>query len=200
MISGRWADKKQSTCVHFPKSVGSLLVKIILAGPCGIGKSTVARHVDASVLKNIIHLDVDMIREQSYKKYKGQPSPCSLHSLDLKKCLESTLDLYSTGFILDIGGTTIFRNEANNEERIKQIGWIKENYGAFVIVLIAEKCALYQRFQAAKAGRTIDEFEQVWEEWQTIEEPNWKRCEDYRIDSTSLSVVKTVELIQDHLF
>jgi shikimate kinase len=166
------------------ESRGSFLVKLIFAGPCGVGKSTIARLIEAQ-FENIKYLDLDTIRAQSYEKYKGQLSPCSLHSLDLKKCLESTLNLYSTGFILDIGGTTIFRHKANNEERIEQIGWIKENYGAFVVVLVADKSILYQRFQSAKAGRTMDEFEEVWEYWQMIEEQNWKRCEDCRIDTTS---------------
>lgn len=159
-------------------------MKLILAGPCGVGKSRIAKLIEAQ-FENVKYLDLDTIRGQRNEEYKNQLSPCSLRYLDLKKCLEPMLDLYSKGFILDIGGDTVFRHNVNNEERIAQISRIKKNYSASVIVLVADKDVLCQRFQSSEKKGTVDKFEQVWEDWQTIGEPNWKRCEDCRVDTTS---------------
>ncbi|MEZ4513544.1 MAG: hypothetical protein R3C62_16885 [Chloroflexota bacterium] len=108
----------------------------ILTGPCGVGKSTIADLMASSY--EITHLEFDKIRLNDAKKRKGIVSPCSISFLDLERCLKEALTQYAQGFVLDVGGDSVFRQDKNNDERLQQMLWLKSFFGAQVVVLFAQ--------------------------------------------------------------
>lgn len=123
------------------------------------------------------------------EKRGGQISPCSVSKLNLKECLVPVLKANPAGFVLDIGGDTVFRKNADNEARLEQVRWLKHNFGAMVVTLTAERDVLRERFLGSK-NRRPDKFDEVWESWKAIGEPYWDRCSDFVIDTTSLPLSK----------
>ena len=156
------------------------LVRVLLTGPCGVGKTAMARLL-SSETEGIVHIELDRIKES----VRVHPSPCSLKYLNLDECLSLILDNSSSSFILDIGGDSIFRSGVDNEDRLRQVQQAKVKYGMAVVVLKAEKDVLLARFTSSK-NRTAGEFADVWYNWRSIEEPYWDRCADCIIDTTSL--------------
>ena len=152
-------------------------MRMIIVGPCGIGKSTIAKLI--AYHKKIECLDLDEL------KLTGQVNrlPCSISYLNLKECLKDILDRQSHGFVLDIGGGTVFRKDRDNTERLQQVLWLKQAYEAKIIVLFAQQQTVQRRFLSVKS-RKIDEFTKVWEAWLKIEKPFWQQCADHFIDTT----------------
>ncbi len=156
-------------------------MKYIIGGLCGIGKSTVSRLI--SDRYEIVHLDLDEIRAKDMERRRGRISPCSIGQLNLEKCLKDILDSCGKGFVLDIGGDSIFREGKDNQERLAQVLWLKSTYHAKVIVLFAENKEARQRFITTK-NREVGEFPEIWKAWKEIEKPYWLRCSDRFIDTT----------------
>jgi hypothetical protein len=165
-------------------------MNVVVAGPCGVGKSTIAESFAQSV--GIVYLDFDELRAIDMEERKGAFSPCSVSKLHLKECLPAKLDKISSSFILDFGGDTVFRDLVNNEDRLDQILWLKENYSVKIILFITTKENLSQRFVASKKNRDLTEFERLWLDWQNIAELYWRRCADLIVDTTTLSIDDTV--------
>ena len=164
----------------------------ILGGPCGVGKSTNAKLL--SEYYGIVNLDFDTIRLDNMKKRRGERSPCSISFLDLEDCLKNILNSCQQGFVLDIGGSSIFRKDKDNQKRLDQILWLKGTFDAKVIVLFAKKSVVRQRFLATK-NRKVDEFGTIWQAWKKIEKPYWQRCTDNFINTTGLAPKNILQLI-----
>ena len=85
-------------------------MKVVLVGPCSVGKSTVAKLLANRA--NIVCLDFDEIGIQDMQKRKGQVSPFSSSRLNFMQSIPTIiLNTTSTGFVLDIGGDTVFRKK-----------------------------------------------------------------------------------------
>lgn len=157
-------------------------VRILLAGPCGIGKSTLGSKI--ALAKGIDHLDLDEIKnsltgEQNYW--------CGVGKLNLDKCLPFVLDNRNDGFVLDFGGDNVFRPNADNDERLLQMKRAKIKYGFEIVVLMADEEVAFKRFMSCKE-RTPDSFPYVWEGWILVGEPYWLKCADYIFDTTNLVI------------
>jgi RNase adaptor protein for sRNA GlmZ degradation len=161
------------------------MVNVVISGPCGIGKSTVAKSF--AYRMKMAYLDFDELRSTDLDQRRSGISPCSVSALNLKECLSSKLDVLHLCFVLDIGGDTIFRPRANNEERLKQVFWLKTTYLTQIVILTATHDILLKRFTTCKNRKEI-EFDKVWEEWLTIGKQYWYRCADFLIDTTYLTV------------
>ena len=159
--------------------------RYLIAGPCGIGKTTLGKLLSQKL--NIRFIDHDEMKG----RVNLSPSPCSASRLRLDDCLREILDLegHPNAFVFAIGGDSIFRPSADNNDRLVQLLHAKEKYGFIVSVLTAEKNILKHRFLQIK-GRKEHEFPEIWENWKNVEEPNWEKCAD--------CFVETSELILNH--
>lgn len=179
-------------------------MNIILAGPCGAGKSTTAQSYASRT--SMAFLDFDEHRSVEMSKGSlGYYSPCSVSHLNLKECLSSKLDTIPTNFILDIGGDTVFRPGVDNRDRRAQIEWVKTNYSARVVLLIITRDVLYRRFSNSKnrnlrdTADLLERFNVLWNDWLTIGLPNWNDCADLIIDVSSLSIKDAISQIEEGL-
>jgi shikimate kinase len=169
-------------------------MKVVLVGPCGVGKSTVAKCLANRV--KIPHLDFDEIGIQDMHKRKGGISPFSVSRLNFRQSIPTIIpDAISTSFVLDIGGDTVFRKKADNKERLSQVFWLKETYNCHIIVLTANKEVLHGRFVPAK-NREQSEFDEIWQNWIDVAEPYWKKCGDTFIDTSYLTVTDIMGQIE----
>lgn len=168
-------------------------MRIVVAGPCGVGKSTVAKLLADQW--GVKYLSLDEIRSDDMRKRAGQISPCSVSKLDLKECLGPILNAHSEKFVLDLGGDSVFRKGKDNEERLEQVFWLKRTYEAQVVVLTSQKDVLSWRFLSTK-NRAIDEFDEIWQAWILVEEPCWQRCADRFVDTTNLTPENVVRLME----
>ena len=170
-------------------------MNIVIAGPCGVGKSTIAQSFAQKT--GLVFLDFDELRAVEMSRKKEGFSPCSVSKLNLKECLPSLLNTISTGFVLDIGGDTVFRPNANNDDRRDQVLWLKKTYSAQIVVLTAEREILYQRFTASK-NRGTREFDVLWIDWESMGEPYWLSCADLIVDTTHQSISDTLKQIEEN--
>ena len=143
----------------------------------------------------MVFLDFDDLRAAEMGRKKEGFSPCSISKLNLKECLPSILDTLSIGFVLDIGGDTVFRTNANNDDRRDQVLWLKETYSAQIVVLTAEREILLQRFTSSK-NRDINEFDPLWRGWKSIGASYWCSCADLIVDTTYQSIGDTILQIE----
>jgi hypothetical protein len=171
-------------------------VNIVIAGPCGVGKSKVAKSFAHQTRKK--YLDFDELGIADMVKRKVGISPFSSSRLNLKQCLPPILDTISIGFVLDIGGDTVFRPRADNDDRLMQILWLKKTYSAQIVVLTARKDILFERFIASK-NRNASEFDETWMDWVTVGKPYWQRCVDLLVDTSLLATDDTSRQIEEML-
>ena len=160
-------------------------MNVVLVGPCGVGKSTVGKCV--ADLANLEYIDFDA--EGRLDGVVEKP-PFSKYFLDFKRSLPIVIKNSTTGFVLDIGGDNVFNRNANNDERLDQVLWVKNEYNVQFVVLTATKDILKKRFFSSK-GRSEngpDNFDKLWEEWSDIIKPYWEKCGDIFIDTSSLTV------------
>ncbi len=163
-------------------------MNLIMAGPCGVGKSAVSKLLSDRL--SMMYLDFDEIGTIDMKTRKGSVSPCSVSKLNLMECLQPHLDKITVDFIMDLGGDSIFRPHADNENRLEQIYWLKKAYSCRLIVLVAQEDTLRHRFLCSKGrdnGKN-DNFDDLWVNWLIIAEPYWQKCLDLLIDTSSLTV------------
>jgi shikimate kinase len=172
-------------------------MKVIFVGPCGVGKSTVAKSFANRA--NIMCLDFDEIGILDMQKRKGQISPFSSSRLNLMQSIPTLIsNPTSTEFVLDIGGGTVFLENADNNERLTQVLWLKETYTSPVVVLSATKDILLRRFVSTKK-RSESEFGEIWKNWVDIAEPYWQKCGDIFIDTSFLTIDETIGQIETNL-
>jgi shikimate kinase len=168
-------------------------MKVVIVGPCGVGKSTAAKLLASRA--NIAYLDFDEIGIQDMQKRKGQISPFSASKLNFMQSLPA---ITVARFVLDIGGDTVFRKDADNNERLAQVILLKETYSTLIVVLTAKKDILQRRFFSTK-NRGENEFDEIWQNWTEIAEPHWKKCGDVFIDTSFLTVDEIIGQIEASL-
>jgi len=167
----------------------------VIAGPCGVGKSAVAQALARRVSKML--LDFDALGLEDMKKHPGVISPFSVSRLNLEESLSPILMDLSGEFVLDLGGDNVFRNRVDNEDRRKQVEWLKQAYAPIVIiVLTAQKEIVKARFVRVK-NRSADEFDCVWQDWIAIAEPYWQSCGGIFVNTSCLRVDEVVNQIVD---
>ncbi len=172
-------------------------MKVVIVGPCGVGKTTVAKILANRA--NVAYFDFDEIGKLDMLKRKGQVSPFSASRLNFMQSIPTIiLSTTSTKFVLDIGGDTVFRKNADNDERLAQVIWLKETYTSPITVLTAKKDVLQGRFISTKK-RSKNEFDEIWKNWVDIAEPHWKNCGDIFIDTSFLTVDEVIGQIEANL-
>jgi len=161
-------------------------MKVVIVGPCGVGKSTVAKFLANRA--NTPYLDFDEIGIQDMQKRKGQISPFSVSGLNFMQSIPIIIpNTTSAQFVLDIGGDTVFRQNADNYKRLAQVIWLKETYTSSIVILTAQNDILRKRFISTK-NRSDYEFDEIWQNWTDISEPHWKKCGDIFIDTSFLTI------------
>ncbi len=172
-------------------------MNIIIAGPCGVGKSTISSLFAQKT--GMEHLDFDELRATK------NSLECSLRSLNIMECLSKELNSNSESFLLDIGGGTVFRLNTNNDERLKQVLQLKNKYSAKVVLLTAKQNILLKRYINTKTKGTLDKeqntiyFNRLWSDWLTFEHPRWQECRDIIIDTSFLTVEGVIGQIEADL-
>lgn len=150
-------------------------VRILLSGPCSVGKTLVAREM-VSRCPDIEHIEHDSLKRSD--GFRCMPS-----DFDADSCFSPSLKSCKRGFVIDLGGDTVFRSRANNEDRLKQMKAFKEKHDVTLVLLTAKYDVLLNRFVGSK-DRNKDEFKDVWHNWKSIEEPYWRQCADIVIDTS----------------
>jgi len=164
---------------------------IILAGPCGVGKSTIAPRVAKK--KNIACVEFDEVK-------KAYPNEICFWSsrLNLQKCLSIILMNQAGDFILDIGGDTVFRNGVDNEHRLQELFCLKKNIGLKIIVLVASEDILQSRYYQSPKSK-FSQGKYPYGIWKKDAEVYWFQCADKVIDTTLLSIDEEEEIIYQFL-
>lgn len=88
-----------------------------------------------------------------------------------------------------------FAKNADNDERLAQVIWLRETYASPIIVLTAKKDVLQKRFVSTKK-RSENEFDEIWKNWTDVAEPHWKKCKGIFIDTSLLTVDETIGQIE----
>lgn len=172
-------------------------MNIVLAGPCGVGKSTVGALLAAAL--DIGFVDFDDLRSRYFPEDTAvDQSPFSASHLELLKCLPAIRAQAPSGFLLAIGGDTVFRRGANNDERLLSVGYFKQETNAFIAVLTADRDILLARF-SHKGGRTVESFDLPWLDWETEAKRFWWLCHDAWLDTSSLDAEQVVGSIAGEL-
>lgn len=160
-------------------------MNVILVGPCGVGKSAVG--VSFANRAKLKYLDFDALGIVDMDEHKVNKSLFSRRWLNFRKSIPMIMETTVGGYVLDIGGSTVFHANADNNERLEQVLWLKETYVAKIIVLTATKDTLANRFISDKSRRITD-FDAIWDEWSNIAERYWRQCRDESIDTSFLTV------------
>ncbi len=153
----------------------------LLAGPCGIGKTALGKRL--SERGGLHFIDHDEMKG----KINRYPFPCSLANLDLDDCLRESLLIEGNpdAFVFAVGGDSLFRVGADNDERLAELVRVKAKYKLVVLVLLADRNILECRYLQV-AGRTKNSFPGIWLNWENTEKSYWEKCADCMVDTSSL--------------
>jgi len=154
-------------------------MNIVITGPCGVGKTTVAKTLIHRTGMEYIGFDERGIARVN--------SPFASMWLNLRECLPLLVKDKSKRFVLDFGFGNIFRSKVDNIERLDQVRWLKQEYSAQIVVLTAKKDIVHKRFNKFTNRHKLDLFDKLWKDWLTYEIPNWRKCADLLIDTSSLT-------------
>ena len=169
-------------------------MNLLISGPCGVGKSTVARILAQRTEKD--YLDFDSLGITDMEKIQPRISSFSPSGLNLIECLPPILNEISGEFILDIGGDNIFRPRVDNDKRLKHVLWLKEKYSIQIVILTATRNILCQRFNASR-NQILSNFDILWGDWQIIGKPYWQKCADLIIDTSFHTPYETSYRIEE---
>lgn len=150
---------------------------ILIAGPCGVGKSTVSELIASETGFPLENLD------DARRKYESTDPYFRLSFFDLQACVRK---LAPNGrAVIDIGGDTMFRTGAaaldNLDMYRDQVEKLKAASGCAVIVLDAPEAVLRSRFQSCKPQRATW-FDAALTAWATAK-PYWEELADFVIDT-----------------
>ena len=171
-------------------------MNVLIAGPCAVGKSTLAKSLSTQTGKK--YLDFDELGLVDMATRKGGILPFSKSGLNFKLSLLPIIEKISGEFILDIGGDTVFYSRANNNERLTQVLWLKKNYTISVFMLVASREILFKRFATSK-NRKVSEFDDPWQDWITVGEPYWRQCSDIVIDTSLQAPEEICQQVKDFM-
>ena len=158
-------------------------MNIVISGPCGVGKTTVAKTL--TYRTGMEHIDFDGRGIADLEKRVN--SPFASMWLNLRECLPLLVKDKSKRFVLDFGFGNIFRSKVDNSERLDQVRWLKQEYSAQIVVLTAKKDIVQKRFNKLTNRYKFDLFDKLWMDWLTYEKSNWRKCADLLIDTSSFT-------------
>jgi len=171
------------------------MINLAIVGPCGVGKSTVAKIVCSDLQIN--YMDFDALGIEDMNSRRIGFSPYSVSKLNFHSVFDNQKILGK--FLLDIGGDTVFRPNVDNDERLEQIFWLKNTYSMQIVVLTARREILAFRFIATKNRCTL-EFDDIWNNWVNYAQPNWDRCGDIFIDTSSITAEDISKIIKSKYY
>ena len=145
-------------------------VRIILAGPAGIGKTYLASKM-VKLNTQIKHVEHDKL---------NKTFECSIRDFDLEKCFGPEISNVDS-FVIDVGGGHIFRKKANNNLNLKSIIDFKLRHNIKIILLHASRDVIKARYFKHPDSHS-DGFDLDWETWFEVGLPNWKQCSDHEFD------------------
>jgi hypothetical protein len=163
--------------------------KMLLSGPCGVGKTSIAALLETR-FSGLRHLDVD--RLSVLPDGMSFAPGCASSSFNLEDCLSAHLAASPSGFVIDIGGDTMFREGADNDQRLRQVLEFKQRHGVRVVLLTSQEAVLRSRFVACKS-RLPDEFDAPWRDWVETAEPYWRRCADCVVDAGAFDLADSAQ-------
>jgi hypothetical protein len=163
------------------RNIKSSKNRYFLAGPCGVGKTTLGKILSTKLELHFI--DHDEMKE----KINRFPFPCSISNLNIDECLKESIlaEGKPDGFIFAVGGDSIFKSSVDIDERLLQLRQAKKKYGFHIILFTAEEKILEHRYLQVGA-RGPESFTDVWNNWITIERPAWEKCADYIIETSKM--------------
>lgn len=138
----------------------------------------------------MVALEFDALRLEYLNKPEFQ-----LSTLNLLRCLPTLRTLAPEGFILDMGGDTLFRPDTDNDARLANINGFKAACAAAVVLLAATKAVVLTRYVSVKGG-IQSAFEADWTHWQRFGAPRWKECADIALDTSSLDPIQVAAEIE----
>ena len=172
-------------------------MNILISGPCGVGKTTISKKIALSMGRN--YFNFDEIGLLDMEERKPNISPFSHFGLNLLECMRIMLEKNKGEFILEIGGDNIFRQGANNLKYLTDLYEIKRRYSMKIFVIHADKNSLYGRFFKTRSNTRYNNFEKIWCDWVNIIKPNWEKCSDFWLDTSSLSIIKTCQILEEKI-
>lgn len=135
-----------------------------------MGKSSIARALEEqSGLKRVETDAMDRNRR-------------SLSEYDFAAYVEPELPEPPEGVVLDVGGDSVFREGADNVARRLQVESLKSTAQLTVVLLVAGKDVVRERYLNCGKPSSSACFEDDWEAWVTHMEPHWRDCADRTVD------------------
>jgi len=146
------------------KAVSEKPIRLLLTGPTGVGKSTLACKMAQKF--NITHIEHDSLKRSNRK--------CTLHNFYPYDCFSGAISSKQE-FVIDIGGGTVFRCDKDNAERLKRMIDFKDQHGLTIVMLTADRTVVLERY--LKKGTSSD-FKDSWRHWQ-VACAWWSKCADF---------------------
>lgn len=167
--------------IDSPRALVSALpsVRLLLAGPCGVGKTALGR-----ALKKLVP-DLELV-EHDALKVDGYPRACSITGFDPFGCFYDRVSS-ADQFVIDIGGGCVFRGSVDSEARLERMTEFKHDLGMSIVLLTADLDVLQRRFLSCKQ-RHAASFDGTWSEWVESERGFWLRCADLLVDVSGLAL------------
>lgn len=151
--------------------------RLLLAGPCGVGKTSLAREL-ARVSPGMVHIEHDALKTSD----APYPRACSKSAFDPGPCLGPHIP-HDAEFVCDLGGDTVFHPDADISGRIQAMLDFKRDYDVMVVVLEAPKDVVESRFQRCR-DKVVDDVDLLWSDWLRVQRPAWQRLADIWLDAT----------------
>ena len=163
--------------------------RLLLAGPAGVGKSTIARSLSDTLA--IDWIDFDAVRA----RLRETGEHLDLSRYDFADTAIGYLPAPPAGVVLDVGGDSVFRERADYSARLAQVQRLKADAALVVVLLAAEKEVVRERYMNCGKPSSGAAFDSDWESWLTHMQPYWARCADREVHvngSLSNELIQTV--------
>jgi hypothetical protein len=85
------------------------------------------------------------------------------------------------GVVLDVGGDSVFRVDADSQLRLAQVERLKRDSRLAVILLQAPRELVRERYLNCGKPATAADFDRDWQSWLIHMEPHWVSCADRTI-------------------
>lgn len=143
-------------------------VRLILAGPCGVGKTTAGKAI------SLLRKDIKIVEQDLLK---SGFSPCSISKFDFFSCFSPQIENVEQ-FLIDIGGGLVFRPGSDNDTRLENVLKFKKHFSVKTLVLTSSRKRV--RDQYLKFPGSIEKyFDNDWENWINTESHFWNKCVDF---------------------